>query len=420
MSVSTNENMISVTEWLSHADLRRFCAALFQLIEKRRYPDVCFDFSRCEGATQQVMLPLMPLLAHYREKHDVEFQLYEPAQNDSLRRLFANANWGHYINPNGFDHRDTLHEGGHVPASQYDSPETESKLHRKVMDLVFENLEVDSANLKVLEWSLWEIMNNVSNHAESPVGGFVQATAFTGSNTVEFVVADGGIGIPESMKENDHQKAIFAAISEGVTRDKENNAGNGLYGSYRAATMSGGQFEINSYYGHFFQDGMEQSSPIKEKVPYKGTSVRCAIGLSDPELLNKALRFRGKAWDPHSAYLEKFGIEEEEMIFSVKEKAGAAFGSRGGGQRVRTQIENLLRDREQIVLDFEGVGVISSSFADEVFGRLFADMGFSAFTRRIVMRHVDPTVGGLIDRAIEQRVRLGNGKPDAAPPEVAP
>ena len=75
-------------------------------------------------------------------------------------------------------------------------------------------------------------------------------------------------------------------------------------------------------------------------------------------------------------------------------------------------LENLLRERRTIVLDFSGVGVISSSFADEVFGRLFVEMGPRAFMTRIEMHHVDPTVEGLIDRAIVQRTKLGNGATD--------
>ena len=75
-------------------------------------------------------------------------------------------------------------------------------------------------------------------------------------------------------------------------------------------------------------------------------------------------------------------------------------------------LDNLLRERRTIVLDFSGVGVISSSFADEVFGRLFVEMGPRAFMTRIEMRHVDPTVEGLIDRAIVQRTKLGNGATD--------
>ena len=32
--------------------------------------------------------------------------------------------------------------------------------------------------MKAVEWALWEIMDNVVNHSQSPVGGFVQATAY--------------------------------------------------------------------------------------------------------------------------------------------------------------------------------------------------------------------------------------------------
>ena len=72
-------------------------------------------------------------------------------------------------------------------------------------------------------------------------------------------------------------------------------------------------------------------------------------------------------------------------------------------------IENLLRERRTVALDFAGVGVVSSGFADEVFVRLFVEMGPRAFMTRIEMRNVERTVAGLIDRAIVQRTRLGNG-----------
>lgn len=78
-------------------------------------------------------------------------------------------------------------------------------------------------------------------------------------------------------------------------------------------------------------------------------------------------------------------------------------------------LENLLREGQAVTLDFSGVGVVSSSFADEVFGRLFVEMGPRAFMTRIAMRNVDRTVEGLIDRAIVQRTRLGNGGAHAPP-----
>lgn len=74
-------------------------------------------------------------------------------------------------------------------------------------------------------------------------------------------------------------------------------------------------------------------------------------------------------------------------------------------------IENSLGENRSVTLDLKGVKVFSSGFADEVFGRLFTEMGPTAFMTRVKMLNVDPTVSGLIDRAIEQRARLGNGPP---------
>lgn len=121
-------------------------------------------------------------------------------------------------------------------------------------------------------------------------------------------------------------------------------------------------------------------------APYQGTAVRCRIGLNERELLDKALRFKGKPHDPPHDYIErKFENDEDDLIVEMKDEARRDFGSRHGGRRIRGVIENLLRERCAIILDFSGVGVISSSFADEVFGRLFVDMGPCTFMTRIEM-----------------------------------
>ena len=101
-----------------------------------------------------------------------------------------------------------------------------------------------------------------------------------------------------------------------------------------------------------------------------------------------------------------------EIVFSVKNEARGDIGSRHGGRRIRQVIENLLRDQVTVFIDFKGVGVISSSFADEVFGRLFVSLGPRGFMRRVEIVNAAPTVEGLIDRAILQRARLGNGETD--------
>ena len=396
---------ISVKGYVRGRGLRRICSGLYQ-IKQRGFSDIVLDFSVCDSILEATMLPLMPVVRKYRDD-GIDFQLILP-QREDVSRLFRNANWAHHINPE--EYKPTAHQGGHVPALCFGGRESATDILDEVMELILGTLVTDRKTLKAVEWSLWEIMDNVSNHAQSSVGGFVQATAYENADRVEFVVADAGIGIPHSMGIKEHEVALRQVINEGITRDKTKNAGNGLYGSYRVATLSGGQFEINSFNGLLYSSQEGEVSCRTDKIPYPGTSVRCSIGLSDNGLLAKALQFKGESHDPPYDYIErKYETDGGEMIFIVKDKARLDIGSRQGGMRIRSIIKSLLRSHAPVVLDFDGVGVISSSFADEVFGRLFVDMGPRAFMTRIEMRNVDPTVEGLIDRAIMQRTQLGNG-----------
>lgn len=406
--VSRSENRISVRERVSHFHLRHFAASLHRAITVAGYRDIALDFSLCTGVTEAVMLPLMPIITKYR-KEGVEFTFVLPIQAD-LARLFTNTNWAHHVSPDRYEL--SHHEGGHVPALRFGDNNIDNSFQilDRVLDLILRQLETSRDTLKAVEWSLWEIMDNVSGHAESEIGGFIQATAYKQGNRVEFVVADAGVGIPASMRMNDHAEALQRAIGEGVTSKPAQNAGNGLYGSYQAAFLSGGQFEINSLSGHLFCDGTTGQVICKgENIPYAGTSVRCSINVHDPDLLGKALRFKGRNHDPAFDYIErKYEGDSGEIVFVLDDEAQRDLGSRQGGARIRRMIENLTKDYGCIVIDFAGIGIISSSFADEVFGRLFVQLGPRAFMTRIRMQNVDPTIEGLIDRAILQRTKLGD------------
>jgi len=93
-------------------------------------------------------------------------------------------------------------------------------------------------------------------------------------------------------------------------------------------------------------------------------------------------------------------------MFKIKEQARQDVRTRRGGQRVRQQLENLLESSESVTVDFDGIEVISSSFADEVFGRLFVKLGPRTFTKRILLTNVNQDIDGLIDLAIDQRWRV--------------
>ena len=64
---------------------------------------------------------------------------------------------------------------------------------------------------------------------------------------------------------------------------------------------------------------------------------------------------------------------------------------------------------KKIAVDFGGIPLRSSSFADEVFGKLFTDIRPMVFMRKFGFKNTLATVNQLIDRAISQRVASGAG-----------
>ena len=83
-----------------------------------------------------------------------------------------------------------------------------------------------------------------------------------------------------------------------------------------------------------------------------------------------------------------------------------SFGSRVAGTPVRIKLMNLLRmcPGQRIVVDFSGIPLVSSSFADEALGKLFVEIGPVTFAQRFEFRNLATTVKQLIDKAISQRM----------------
>jgi len=105
----------------------------------------------------------------------------------------------------------------------------------------------------------------------------------------------------------------------------------------------------------------------------------------------------------------KYETNQDGLLhFPIKEEA-RSLGSRAGGLPVRNKLDNLIgmKGVRAIGVDFSGVEVISSSFADEVFGKLFLLKGPIDFSK-IQFLNVSPIIKKLIDKAVMQRINTGD------------
>lgn len=387
-------------------------AALHNLTHKMGYQDVILDFRKAGFTSASFVLPIVTVCRKYRLEK-VDFDILLP-DDSKLKKLVLNTNWAHLISPEHFEDRRGLNKN-HISATQFWTSDDHFKVVDDALRMMLEALPgIDRSRLKALEWALNEITDNVLNHSSSPIGGIVQVVTYPSRNLVEFFVADAGETIPRTLRHGrpditDDTTALRRAIEEGVTKNTETNQGNGLYGTFKCCEVSRGEFSALS--GHVsLVHTPGQIRVRRENIPFPGTFIRAAIKYDYEKLLEKALVFKGKSHDPGYDYVERIYQSESDSIrFKLADEL-KAFGTRESGRLARTKISNLMdKGTAAVIFDFDGVRLISSSFADEVFGKLFVELGALGFGRLCQFENIDQTVRGLIDRAIEQRMKSPTG-----------
>ena len=411
-NIVSDNNRIIVLGDFGVREMQQMLAAMHNLTFTRGYSDLDLDFSQCTSAFSGQMLGLAANVQNYL-LNNVDTSLIPP-NDQTLRRLFVNTNWAHLIDFRRFG-ESTFRGYSQVPAMKF----TDADQHFEAVSIVMKNIlisltEFDRDHLRAIEWSVNEITDNVLNHAQSRVGGFVQVTNLRQRQQIEFSVCDAGLGIPTTLRANypeldTDQEAVDLAIREGVTRDASVGQGNGLYGTWRISQLSSGRFELYSGYVSLISTPQDGLRIKKENIPFNGTLITTRIGYRTPLDLREALTFGNKVYETTDIIEMDYEEDEEGNVFLNLQQESSGFGSRKAGEPIRRKLNNLVRmaDARHVIIDCADIPLMSSSYADEVFGKLFAEHGPVEFSRRFEIRNVDQLVKDLIDKAIIQRSRVG-------------
>jgi hypothetical protein len=205
---------------------------------------VVLDFSGCTEAFPNTMLPTIATIARFRT---MDYTIYATLPSDPAnRQRFISYNWAHYLSPGQYALSDDLAEP-HLVCRQYATAKEHNAILNGILDLIMKTVAPPRSALSMLEWVINEIMDNVINHSESLVGGYVQLAVFQPSRKYAICVVDSGRGILASLKTKYPQLgsdriAIQEAVKAGVTRDKNIGQGNGLSGSLTLAIHTEGRF----------------------------------------------------------------------------------------------------------------------------------------------------------------------------------
>jgi anti-sigma regulatory factor (Ser/Thr protein kinase) len=372
-----------------------------------RYPTVKFDFSDVVSAYPTAVTALLARIKYYH-MNQIDTPIVLPTNNPA-RGEFRRYGWDALFDPAAFKHARNRFDQ-FIPTYHYTTSDEQAHSVTCIIKAILLQVpNLDRRQVAATEWALSEITDNVLNHSRSPVGGLVTCHVQRQYKLIEFIVADAGVGIARTLREPDHGIALEKAIQEGVTANIETNQGNGLFGTYRLAVHSKGLFSIRSQRGSLFVRPSGSVKVDSNSFQYPGTCVISQIDISDPQLIAKALTIKGRVHEPAFDYIEQhFEKDEQGVARIVLVDHVSSLGSRESGRRVSTLLNNVLNmaDSTRVEIDFKDISIISSSFADECFGRLIASVGPSEFFSRISFVNTDSSVRAIIDRSVLQRLRV--------------
>ena len=258
---------------------------------------------------------------------------------------------------------------------------------------IMNNIVLPEGLLWTFGWSLYEVMDNVFQHSGAKYG-YVSMQYHYSSKRLNIAVTDIGKGIIRSMsegvmvkdtkidsevfmnhfKKSEYGSIIKYAVNKGVTSKGNNNKGMGLYGLTESVRQNGGTFIIDSGKGSYEYNSQNDEpsktrefiySPIEfvngDNVKYL-TCVNWSFNVSNPVSMSNILNVEYTSDETDEYYDEEV---QGHVIHMGEHKADVA--TRSGGVKISNIIGNLVNDgAEYIILDFDSIDVVSSSFADEI------------------------------------------------------
>lgn len=267
---------------------------------------------------------------------------------------------------------------------------------------------VEEGVILSLEWCLNEAMDNVLQHSEVGVG-YVMAQLHKNFKQFSVCIFDAGIGIFNSFKHSKYNPrypldAITLALQERVTRDEKIGQGNGLWGLSNIIHDAKGSLYISSG-GAVYSKQNDKEKVIGQghfNLGHERGTTLIDFQLNYSNKINIANALGGHI--PTDLWLEGLENENDEIVFQVAEQARGT-GTRRSAEQLRNLVLNsLFEGKRKVILDFSRVNLISSSFADELIGKIVAKYGFVFFIGNFKIINLTPLCVSVLNRSVQQRM----------------
>ena len=290
----------------------------------------------------------------------------------------------------------------------FETSEGVNKLVNALILALRQSDTIEPGVIKSVEWCTNEVMDNVLQHSKSGKG-YVMAQIQKQAKIFSFCVYDCGIGIYNSLKDTKYHPekpidAITLALQERITRDESIGQGNGLWGLSNIVKDSNGNMEISSGGAKYCYNGGKIKT-IKEGgfVLSRGYGTSFIdVQINYDKEINIFNSLGG--YEPLDLWLENLEDENDNYVLKVAELSSGT-GTRQAAQKLKNIALNISNIEKKIVIfDFNGINLISSSFADELIGKLINEKGLYYFMSAFKITHLSAENIAVLNRSVEQRM----------------
>ena len=293
--------------------------------------------------------------------------------------------------------------GRFIPARLITGEQDVFEANNAICDLVLRQFDNARDFLPAMEWAVYEIIDNIRLHSETPVPGVITAQYYPQRHRLDIAIVDAGRGIMASLGESwqlrSHGDAITTAIQRGVTRNPDIGQGNGMAGTCEIVRMNGGELHVWTGDADFMirgrrDRGFSQMPTVPGTGVFMRLDTRHSVSLGDTFIS-----------EPGWSYInyEAERLSDEGGIRVADECVHT--GGREPATALRRKIEALIHELEEpLVLDFGGIDFATSSFFDELLGRLALGIGIDDFHEKIRIVNLSPELRAMANVAIGQRL----------------
>ena len=307
---------------------------------------------------------------------------------------------------------------------RFDSADDIYLLINSFVDELSHIIVCEKGVLEGFEWSINEVLDNVLQHSSRSFG-YVMGQVHPKTKHFAFCVYDTGQGIYNSLlsslvhKPKTPAEALKLAVKEGVTRDKKIGQGNGLWGLHQIVSENTGILNITSNSACYNLTNNEfKTFDRVPQLPYdNGCIVDFQIDYGKEISISKALG----GYEPVNLKLESLEYNSGSINIDLHSKESGV-GTRTSGEKIRNELINIYKQSSKnISLDFANINIVSSSFADELIGKLVTEFGFYGFNNIFKLKNMNSIVQSIVQRSVAQRMMESyNGNVEEKSNEITP